>query len=250
MKVYFTPSDCIDDSRAFLLAQKLMDAAKQLNIIVVLDVKSADIIIELSYYFEKNIDYKDKKVFIADPEIAFESPLKTLEQAIQRAKPYADYFDKKVASNNIKNIIFVTCQPKNGCPVFELPTIVKKYAQSQNLDIRIEVLNNEQSTISISDENIACADLIFVAGDHIDLTRFKGKPMYQTSILKATNNTVEEFNKALKDARIYTGEHKIKINNHYQETKYGKCAVKKGAHRISFLILLALFIALLLMYLK
>ena len=59
----------------------------------------------------------------------------------------------------------------------------------------------------ISAEEVAAADLVFVAADiDVDLNKFKGKPMYRTSTGLALKKTAQEFDKAFSEAKIYTGD--------------------------------------------
>ncbi|HDL2220971.1 TPA: PTS transporter subunit EIIC, partial [Mannheimia haemolytica] len=58
----------------------------------------------------------------------------------------------------------------------------------------------------ISAEEVAAADLVFVAADiDVDLEKFKGKPMYRTSTGLALKKTTQEFEKAFAQAKIYEG---------------------------------------------
>lgn len=252
MKVYFTPSNDIDDSKAFLLAQYLMEAAQKLNIEVVFNVEESDLVIELSDSFYENLAYNNKAIYVARPIIALNDPEKILKQALLEAKPYSEFIDEKIkAKLNRKHIVAVTACPSGVTQTFMSAEAIADYAKTQNWDIKVEARGNIGADNIISDDDVASADLVFVATDiDVDLSKFKGKPMYRTSTLAALRNTEDEFKKAFKEAKIYTGEHKTKINRKNKETKYGKCAVKKGAHRISFLIILAILIALLLMYLQ
>lgn len=252
MKVYFTPSQNMEDGKSFIFAQHLMDAAQALNFSVVFQADEADIIIELNDEVNKNINYQNKKIALLSPSTAFHHLKTALQQSIDQAKVYSEWFaDKNLETKNTKHIVAVTACPSGVTQTFMSAEAIADYAKSQGWDVKVEARGNIGANNIISDEDVALADLVFVATDiNVDLSKFKGKPMYKTSTLAALKHTEEEFNKAFNEAQIYTGEHKTKGNRKNKETKYGKCAVKKGAHRISFLIILAIFIGLLLMYLQ
>ncbi len=144
-----------------------------------------------------------------------------------------------------KSIIVIASADDEQTQTFLSAQAIVNYAKEQEWQVKLEILGNESLTL----QDIVQADvIIIVAEQDIDLSRFKGKPIYRTSTLNAIKHTAQECLYAFEKAEIYTGERynalvKEALDATTEKTYLGKCAVKKGAHRGSLMIIVILVIS-------
>ncbi|HDL4160837.1 TPA: PTS transporter subunit EIIC, partial [Mannheimia haemolytica] len=109
-------------------------------------------------------------------------------------------------SSGVKNIVAVTACPTGVAHTFMSAEAIENYAKAQGWNIKVETRGQVGAGNPISAEEVAAADLVFVAADiDVDLEKFKGKPMYRTSTGLALKKTTQEFEKAFAQAKIYEG---------------------------------------------
>ena len=85
----------------------------------------------------------------------------------------------------------------------------------------------------ITAEEVAAADLVFVAADiDVPLDKFKGKPMYRTSTGLALKKTDQEFDKAFKEAKIFDGGNNAGAKEESREKK--RCVQTLNDWRFSY----------------
>ena len=83
---------------------------------------------------------------------------------------------------------------------------IETYAKQQGWQVKVETRGQVGAGNEITAEEVAAADLVFVAADiDVPLDKFKGKLMYRTSTGLALKKTAQEFDKAFKEAKIYEG---------------------------------------------
>ncbi len=151
-----------------------------------------------------------------------------------------------------KNIVAITSAPHSETQTFLSAKAIADYAKEQNWQVKVEMHGNHKDDhddphiMPLSPTDIEQADVVIVATDHdIDLSKFKGKPVYRTSTLATIKHTAQECMHAFEKAEIYTGERNNDlVKEAIEETHMGKCAVKKGAHRISLSIIIILIVLL------
>ncbi len=106
--------------------------------------------------------------------------------------------------NRVKKIVGVTACPTGVTLTFMSAEAIAKYAKAQGWEAKIETWGQIGSSNLLSKADIREADLVFIAADiDIDLSKFKGKPLYRTTTNLALKKTEQEFDKALKEAKIY-----------------------------------------------
>jgi PTS system fructose-specific IIC component len=94
-----------------------------------------------------------------------------------------------------KRIVAVTACPTGIAHTFMAADALKKAAAARGDEIRVETQGSVGSKSQLTPEEIAAADMVIVAADtHVDLSRFAGKPLYQTSVgaaVKGAPNVIE-----------------------------------------------------------
>ena len=206
MHIYFTPSANLGNAKAFLLREMLSKAAQAQHQIVD-SAEAADLIIVLGNVLPNNAQFNGKKVFFANIDEHFNAPENLLDTAIQQAQDYAPPAESAVISNGkMKNIVAVTACPTGVAHTFMSAEAIEIYAKQQGWQVKVETRGQVGAGNEITAEEVAAADLVFVAADiDVPLDKFKGKLMYRTSTGLALKKTAQEFDKAFKEAKIYEG---------------------------------------------
>ena len=206
MHIYLTPTANFGHAKAFLLREMLSKAAQAQHQIVD-SAEAADLIIVLGNVLPNNDQFSGKKVFLAKIDEHFNAPENLLDQAIQQAQDYVPPAESAVVSNGkMKNIVAVTACPTGVAHTFMSAEAIETYAKQQGWQVKVETRGQVGAGNEITAEEVAAADLVFVAADiDVPLDKFKGKLMYRTSTGLALKKTAQEFDKAFKEAKIYEG---------------------------------------------
>ena len=206
MHIYLTPTANFGHAKAFLLREMLSKAAQAQHQIVD-SAEAADLIIVLGNILPNNAQFNGKKVFLAKIDEHFNAPENLLDQAIQQAQDYVPPAESAVVSNGeMKNIVAVTACPTGVAHTFMSAEAIETYAKQQGWQVKVETRGQVGAGNEITAEEVAAADLVFVAADiDVPLDKFKGKLMYRTSTGLALKKTAQEFDKAFKEAKIYEG---------------------------------------------
>ena len=206
MHIYLTPSANLGNAKAFLLREMLSKAAQAQHQIVD-SAESADLIIVLGNILPNNAQFNGKKVFLANIDEHFNASENLLDTAIQQAQDYAPPAESAVISNGkMKNIVAVTACPTGVAHTFMSAEAIETYAKQQGWQVKVETRGQVGAGNEITAEEVAAADLVFVAADiDVPLDKFKGKLMYRTSTGLALKKTAQEFDNAFKEAKIYEG---------------------------------------------
>ena len=206
MHIYLTPTANFGHAKAFLLREMLSKAAQAQHQIVD-SAEAADLIIVLGNVLPNNAQFNGKKVFLAKIDEHFNAPENLLDQAIQQAQDYVPPAESAVVSNGkMKKIVAVTACPTGVAHTFMSAEAIETYAKQQGWQVKVETRGQVGAGNEITAEEVAAADLVFVAADiDVPLDKFKGKLMYRTSTGLALKKTAQEFDKAFKEAKIYEG---------------------------------------------
>ena len=206
MHIYLTPSANLGNAKAFLLREMLSKTAQAQHQIVD-SAEAADLIIVLGNVLPNNAQFNGKKVFLAKIDEHFNAPENLLDPAIQQAQDYVPPAESAVVSNGkMKNIVAVTACPTGVAHTFMSAEAIETYAKQQGWQVKVETRGQVGAGNEITAEEVAAADLVFVAADiDVPLDKFKGKLMYRTSTGLALKKTAQEFDKAFKEAKIYEG---------------------------------------------
>ncbi|HDL1178700.1 TPA: PTS transporter subunit EIIC [Mannheimia haemolytica] len=206
MNISFVFPQTLGNARLFLVNEMLSAAAKQQGHNVVA-ADQADFVV----LFDNAIPQEaaGKQGAILDLEQAFAQPEASLKQAVENAQTFANATATtavSAVSSGVKNIVAVTACPTGVAHTFMSAEAIENYAKAQGWNIKVETRGQVGAGNPISAEEVAAADLVFVAADiDVDLEKFKGKPMYRTSTGLALKKTTQEFEKAFAQAKIYEG---------------------------------------------
>ena len=209
MNLFLTQSPQIGAAKAYLLRQALSVAAKKANHIVVEQAKEADLVIVFGSSLPNSAELVGKKVFLANEDVAIASPEVMLTNALNQAVDYVQPTQSAVGFggvSGVKNIVAVTACPTGVAHTFMSAEAIETYAKKQGWQVKVETRGQVGAGNEITPEEVAAADLVFVAADiDVPLDKFQGKLMYRTSTGLALKKTAQEFDKAFKEAKIYEG---------------------------------------------
>lgn len=210
-------------ARAFLVNEALSAAAKQQGHSVVA-ADQADFIV----LFDDQIPATaaGKQGALLELDKAFANPEAAIKQAIENAKIFANATaSSSLSSSGVKNIVAVTACPTGVAHTFMSAEAIENYAKAQGWNVRVETRGQVGAGNPITPEEVAAADLVFVAADiDVPLDKFKGKLMYRTSTGLALKKTAQEFEKAFKEAKMFEGA----VTSVAAETKTEE---KKGVYK-------------------
>ena len=210
-------------ARAFLVNEALSSAAKQQGHSVVA-ADQADFIV----LFDDQIPATaaGKQGAQLELEKAFANPEAAIKQAVENAKIFANATaSSSLSSSGVKNIVAVTACPTGVAHTFMSAEAIENYAKAQGWNVRVETRGQVGAGNPITPEEVAAADLVFVAADiDVPLDKFKGKLMYRTSTGLALKKTAQEFEKAFKEAKVFEGA----VTSAVTETKTEE---KKGVYK-------------------
>lgn len=98
----------------------------------------------------------------------------------------------------------VTACPTGAAHTFMSAEALETIAKQLGYQIRVETQGSVESLNALTAEEIASADLVFLATDiEVDMARFDGKQVYRTSTGAALKKTRAELDKAWSEAKTY-----------------------------------------------
>ncbi|MCK3655601.1 PTS fructose transporter subunit EIIBC [Pasteurellaceae bacterium Macca] len=215
MNISFIFPTHLGKARAFLVNEVLSAAAKQQGHHVV-SVENADFVVLFDEQVPANV--VGKKGVVLDLETAFNQPEQALQQGINAGQHFSVATMPEVATTNTpvnqtKNIVAITACPTGVAHTFMSAEAIENYGKAQGWNIKVETRGQVGAGNAISPEEVAAADLVFVAADiDVDLSKFQGKLMYRTSTGLALKKTAQEFEKAFQQAVVYQGGN-VQSNN-------------------------------------
>ena len=203
MNISFIFPAQLGKARAFLVNEVLTATAKQQGHSVV-NAEQADFVVLFDEQVPANV--VGKQGAVVSLEQAFAQPEATLTQAVSSAQTFANATQAAVSSTGVKNIVAVTACPTGVAHTFMSAEAIENYAKAQGWNVKVETRGQVGAGNPISAEEVAAADLVFVAADiDVDLSKFQGKLMYRTSTGLALKKTAQEFEKAFQQATVYQG---------------------------------------------
>ncbi|OOF48466.1 fructose-specific PTS transporter subunit EIIC [Rodentibacter trehalosifermentans] len=208
MMLFLAQSNHLGNAKNYLLHEVLRVAAQKANVSLAENAAEADVVLVVGNQLPNNAAFVGKKVYLVSEDAVMNAPEATLEKAQISA---TDYVVPESAVNfggvsNVRNIVAVTACPTGVAHTFMSAEAIEAYAKKQGWNVKVETRGQVGAGNEITAEEVAAADLVFVAADiDVPLDKFKGKPMYRTSTGLALKKTAQEFDKAFKEAKIFEG---------------------------------------------
>lgn len=146
----------------------------------------------------------------------------------------------------IKNVVAITACPSGVTQTFMAAEAIMLYAKQQGWNIKVETRGQlaNNSSNALTESEISQADLVFVAADiDVDLSAFKGKPVYKTSTKAALKNTAQEFEQALNSKPAVSHCPHCQAEEEAISCTEKACPVNSSTKRTAMLALLAVVVA-------
>lgn len=111
----------------------------------------------------------------------------------------------------MSKIVAITSCPTGIAHTFMAASALEKISEIEGHQIKVETQGSVGAKNKLTEEEIQKADVVIIAADtHVELTRFKGKRVYQTTTSEAIKNTKNLIEDALKNAELYQASQETK----------------------------------------
>ncbi|OCG01498.1 PTS fructose transporter subunit IIBC [Gilliamella sp. wkB112] len=206
MNIYIVEGNSIGPVNGRLAKAELALAANSLNLKVVDNATSADVIIAVGSGSISDKAVIGKKVYVVkDLNDLFANPKQILTDAQSKAVAYEPTADSASSTNDgVKRIVAVTACPTGVAHTFMAAEAIEEEAKKRGWWCKVETRGSVGVGNELTPEEVANADVVIVACDiDVDLSKFAGKKMYRTKTGPALKKTAQELDKAFQEATIY-----------------------------------------------
>lgn len=194
------------------------------------DFDSADLIIIAADIHIDRDRFASKPIYTVSTSMAIHSTKEVIEKGLRQinlSAQEAPYGSSTETETPTIKLVGITSCPTGIAHTFMAAEALKNAAHSLGYQIHIETQGSVGVKTPLSEQEIEQADAVIIAADtHVDLSRFAGKKLYQTSTKEALHHGEELLEKAL-NASIY-GE-----NSLYDDVKSKKeerSSMRTGAY--------------------
>ena len=183
---------------SFLAAKRIEQQAKLAGWELTLDVDSsvqprqvpskeqiaaADLVLVVASAPVDLAAYDGKSLYRGDMDLALQDPAALLDAARSGASVYRHEAAPAVAkpASGAKRIVAVTACPTGVAHTFMSAEALETMAKQLGHQIRVETQGSVGAQNALTADEIAAADLVFLATDiEVDMARFDGKPVYSS----------------------------------------------------------------------
>ncbi|MDD1791685.1 PTS fructose transporter subunit IIBC [Enterovibrio sp. ZSDZ42] len=184
------------------------NTVKAVETISELDLESAEVVIAVGPV-SGMARFDGKKVYQASLEECYADVSDLLKRAAKNTKSYV-HSEENTESVDCaslpaqKHIVGITACPTGVAHTFMAAEAVEEEAKAQGMRVKIETRGSVGAKNQLTAEEIAQADLVFIAADiEVDMSRFDGKRVYRTSTGAALKKTKQELDNAFEQAQVY-----------------------------------------------
>ncbi|GAB4385825.1 MAG: PTS fructose-like transporter subunit IIB [Elainellaceae cyanobacterium] len=176
------------------------------------DIAEADLVIVAADIHVDSARFANKPVYTTSTSRAIRDTRVVLEEAIAKVNPnYQQQTELRVPvpetvptvssleeDNAHKRLVAITACPTGIAHTFMAAEALRKAAVELGHEMKVETQGSVGAKNQLTDEEIAQADAVIIAADtHVDLSRFGGKRLYQTSTNQALSRGPAVVNEAL-----------------------------------------------------
>jgi fructose PTS system EIIBC or EIIC component len=202
------------------------------------EIYSADVVIVSSDIYIDMARFAGKPMYAASTTEAIRYTEAVIKAALEDVKevpvtPVAEHAPPKatIAGETLR-IVGVTSCPTGIAHTFMAAEGVKSGAETLGHQVKVETQGSVGSQNTLTDEEIQAADLVIIAADtNVDMERFKGKRVYETSTKAAIHSGVEVVEKAIAEAGVYGEAKKADLMGDVQKIKKSRAATRSGPYK-------------------
>ncbi|WP_392566907.1 PTS fructose transporter subunit IIBC [Utexia brackfieldae] len=224
MKIFLVEDSSVGPINTRLAQAELKLAATQLHWQIVDTLVESDFAVVAGNNIPADTALVGRKVALVSVAEVFTDPISALSLAEKNAVVYEKVTDTASvpAVSGIKRIVAVTACPTGVAHTFMAAEAIEEEAKKRGWWCKVETRGSVGVGNEITPEEIAAADLVFVAADiDVDLNKFAGKLMYRTKTGPALKKTAQEFDQAFAQASIYQPQSKSSSQNSGTQEKKG-----------------------------
>lgn len=204
MNTLLITKNTFGQARNYLAKSMLTSAFTEAGLKLTDQINDADLVIAFDQSNLNDTNLVGKQIFVGDIEQAIRQPAVFLSTAKNNAVEWHAPTVNPDEMSGQKRIVAVTACPTGVAHTFMAAEAIETEAKKRGWWVKVETRGSVGTGNAVTPEEIAQADLVFVAADiEVDLNKFAGKPMYRTSTGLALKKTAQEFDKAFKEAQIF-----------------------------------------------
>ncbi|MCO6538751.1 MAG: PTS fructose transporter subunit IIBC [Gilliamella sp.] len=208
MNIYIIEGSNTGPVNGRLAKAELALAANELNLNLVDNVTSADVIVAVGSGTISDKAVVGKKVYAVDDlNQIFANPKQILTDAQSKASVYqqtAEAMSSPSNNTSVKRIVAVTACPTGVAHTFMAAEAIEEEAKKRGWWCKVETRGSVGVGNELTPEEVASADVVIAACDiDVDLSKFAGKKLYRTKTGPALKKTAQEFDKAFEEATVY-----------------------------------------------
>ncbi len=162
------------------------------------DIQAADLVIIAA---DTKVDlsrFKGKTIYETSTNAAINDAQGVVKKALAQGSATSAINDAATP----KKIVGITSCPTGIAHTFMAAEGLQKGAEALGHTIKVETQGSVGAQNTLTPEDVQAADLVIIAADtKVDLSRFKGKPIYETSTNDAINDAQGLVKKALAQAK-------------------------------------------------
>ncbi|OCG06586.1 PTS fructose transporter subunit EIIBC [Gilliamella sp. wkB178] len=222
MNIYIVEGNSVGPVNGRLAKAELALVANSLNLKVVDNAISADVIVAVGSGAISDKAVIGKKVYVVkELNDLFANPKQILTDAQSKAVVYQPTTDSAALVNDgVKRIVAVTACPTGVAHTFMAAEAIEEEAKKRGWWCKVETRGSVGVGNELTPEEVASADVVIVACDiDVDLSKFAGKKMYRTKTGQALKKTAQELDKAFQEATIYQPVAGSSVNKATKEKK-------------------------------
>jgi PTS system fructose-specific IIC component len=127
-------------------------------------------------------------------------------------------------------IVAITSCPTGIAHTFMAASALEKFAQIEGHEIKVETQGSVGAKNTLSDEEITNADVVIIAADtHVEMGRFEGKKVFETSTGDAIKNTSEVLEQALNTKEVFSSTGNVSEQTLKEQVNEAKAEQKSKA---------------------
>ena len=131
-----------------------------------------------------------------------------------------------------KKIVGVTSCPTGIAHTFMAAEGVQRGAEALGFEAKVETQGSVGSQNTLTAEDVQAADLVIIAADtNVDMSRFVGKRVYETSTKAAINDGEAVVKAAMEEAAVYGAAEKADYVDSVKATKAARSAQRSGPYK-------------------
>jgi fructose PTS system EIIBC or EIIC component len=158
------------------------------------DIAEADLAIIAADIHVDPSRFSQKSVYATSTS----SAIRNTQQVIEAAIAEAQSMPVPAAADTPKRLVGITSCPTGIAHTFMAAEALRKAALELGHDIKVETQGSVGAKNQLTPEDIAQADAVIIAADtHVDLSRFGGKRLYETSTKQALKSGKAVIDQAL-----------------------------------------------------